>query len=138
MRRLINPPDIPFANDNLSDHTRAWFAAARSFEVRQRELAEAGIAVIGASPKRPRRPGRPAGAIKARHSSAPMLPLARGARLDRLATIETCLAALELRLARLARQLTMLLWLVGLHVAVSLAGVGLVLNQLPALSARLP
>jgi hypothetical protein len=137
----VLPRDNRFANDNLSDPDHAWFAAShatRSFHIRKRGLAAAGIALIDAPPKRPRRPGRPAGAIKTRHSSAPMLPSARGARLDRLATLEMCLAALELRLARLERQLTMLLWLVGLHVVVSLAGFGLVLNQLPALSARLP
>ena len=96
------PPDIPFANDNPSEHTRAWFAAARHAVLRDPHAR------------------------------------ARGARLDRLATLEPCLAAFELRLARRERQLTILLWLVGLHLIVSLAGVGLVLNQLPALPARVP
>jgi hypothetical protein len=44
----------------------------------------------------------------------------------------------ENRLAGMEARLTMLTWIVGIHFAVTLAGFGLMLNQLLSISAKLP
>jgi hypothetical protein len=44
----------------------------------------------------------------------------------------------ENRLAGVEARLTMLIWISGVHFAVTLAGFGLMLNQILAISARLP
>ena len=41
-------------------------------------------------------------------------------------------------IGRIDARLTMLIWIVGVHFAVTLAGFGLILNQLLSISARLP